>query len=509
MQAYPHPGGLRDLLNPKHNPTLIPGGLSNGDSPLSVEQRCAIWRAVGAGPALTLIAGLFRDFDLTTNAGDRLAVDRELVGAVDSPLKEQLLELLERGRPVFSNTGLLQCMKEVVEFADEHSTVPLSPDNLTRCVLSVQEEQDVVDPGIVLRALNPDTSNPEQFMQDFAELAVEWVAQQLFDYIEPFETLACSVHETWRCGWAPGTRKAAVRDLGSGPADVFTSAFGVPLDDFLSLAWVFMNLARQERRVRFGMELLRDVGAGDALAQVFFDYCALPLPELRQRLEEERATGITTTWARYLLQEFPFVILDDGTFIMLRLQFVIQRMFGDVLYLKVHDRIKAEDAGRGDRFKGAMNAIFEHRVGQTLKRIGRTEAWCGSAQIIEESQLKAAWKNRHGEHPKICDFVYVQGDKAILIDANNRQLPKKFADRSAAGEDIRSEIRKMFAASKFEQLISTVRQLRLRGWSRGEAVINAQTRYLPFVVAPNAGMQSNEFTETLILIEALPTRTVG
>ena len=34
VQAYPHPGGLRDLLNPKrNNPTLKPGGLSNGDSP--------------------------------------------------------------------------------------------------------------------------------------------------------------------------------------------------------------------------------------------------------------------------------------------------------------------------------------------------------------------------------------------------------------------------------------------------------------------------------------------
>jgi hypothetical protein len=37
-QAYPHPGGLRDLLNPKHNnPTLIPGGLSNRDSPRARE----------------------------------------------------------------------------------------------------------------------------------------------------------------------------------------------------------------------------------------------------------------------------------------------------------------------------------------------------------------------------------------------------------------------------------------------------------------------------------------
>jgi hypothetical protein len=34
MQVYPHPGGLRDQLNPDHtNPTLKPGGLSIGDSP--------------------------------------------------------------------------------------------------------------------------------------------------------------------------------------------------------------------------------------------------------------------------------------------------------------------------------------------------------------------------------------------------------------------------------------------------------------------------------------------
>jgi hypothetical protein len=34
MQVHPHPGGLRDQLNTNHtNPTLKPGGLSNGDSP--------------------------------------------------------------------------------------------------------------------------------------------------------------------------------------------------------------------------------------------------------------------------------------------------------------------------------------------------------------------------------------------------------------------------------------------------------------------------------------------
>ena len=27
-------------------------------------------------------------------------------------------------------------------------------------------------------------------------------------------------------------------------------------------------------------------------------------------------------------------------------------------------------------------------------------------------------------HPKICDYAYVQGGEAILIDANNRNLPR-------------------------------------------------------------------------------------
>jgi hypothetical protein len=62
----------------------------------------------------------------------------------------------------------------------------------------------------------------------------------------------------------------------------------------------------------------------------------------------------------------------------------------------------------------------------------------------------------------------------------------------------------MFAATKFEQLISTARQFISRGWTQGGATIAAQTKFLPFVIAPNAGMPSNMFTEFLILEQALP-----
>lgn len=126
---------------------------------------------------------------------------------------------------------------------------------------------------------------------------------------------------------------------------------------------------------------------------------------------------------------------------MLRLQYAVQRMFGDLLHLKVHDALKNSDPKRADRFKNAMNAIHEHRVGTVLRRIAEHETRFGGAVILTEDELKNAWSNRRGEHPKICDYGYVQGGQAILIDANNRSLPKKFADRSARGSDLHDEIR--------------------------------------------------------------------
>ena len=118
--------------------------------------------------------------------------------------------------------------------------------------------------------------------------------------------------------------------------------------------------------------------------------------------------------------------------------------------------------------------------------------------------MKAAWSNSRGEHPKICDYAYAQRGEAILIDANNRNLPKKFADRSAAGSDLHAEIQNMFAATKFGQLTSTARQFLAQGWTTVTRRSRPSSKFLPFVVAPNAGIPSNEFTEMLILEQAMP-----
>jgi hypothetical protein len=473
--------------------------------PMAIDQRQSIWRRVGVLPALTVVAGLFADLDLAAITDTRSDVERAFIAGAVGGLQSRLVGQLRRGRAIFSNVGLVQCIKEIVEFADEHSAQELSALDLTRCVLGVNQDNDLVDAGMMARAANPDDRDIATLRADFLELALDFVAQGLFDHIDTFETLACSVDETWRHGWAPGTEQKVIHDFGAGPADVFAEVVGVDLDDFLTLAWFFWNAARNEGQVGFDSGLVAATGQESKVIDTFLQQCSLSLSELRDRLADERMREAATPWMRYTLQEFPFLRLDDGSVLMLRLQYAVQRMFGDLLYLKVHDALKGSDPKRAERFKSAMNTIFEHRVGSVLNRIAQHETRFGGAVVITEDQMKAAWSNSRGEHPKICDYAYVQGGETILIDANNRNVPKKFAERSAAGSDLHAEIRNMFAATKFQQLTSTAQQFRTRGWSATNGtLITAATKFLPFVVAPVAGIPSNEFTEMLILEQALP-----
>ena len=217
-------------------------------------------------------------------------------------------------------------------------------------------------------------------------------------------------------------------------------------------------------------------------------------------------TDAATPWARYTLQEFPCLRLPDGSLLILRLQYIVQRVFGDLLYLKVHDALKVSDPKRADRFKNAMNAIHEHRVGAVLERIAKHESRFGGAVVITEDEMKSAWSNSRGEHPKICDYAYAQDGEAILIDANNRNLPKKFADRSAAGGECTTRSRTCSRPRSSVNSHPLRQQFRTRGWTTkdGTALVATTTKFLPFVVAPNAGVPSNEFTEMLILEQAVP-----
>ncbi|MUL78841.1 hypothetical protein [Mycolicibacterium sp. CBMA 226] len=464
-----------------------------------------VWRCTGLLPALTMVAGLFADLDLAAINDSRSNVEHRFIAGHLGDAERVLVAGLRQGRTVFTHTGLVQCIKEIVLCADEGSDAELSAADLTRCVLGVNQEADErADPGLVVRAHNPELSDLETLRKDFLEMAVDHVAQELLDNIETFETLASGTHEMWREGWAPGIDPGVTRDLGSGAADVFADVVGVDLDDFLTLGWTMWNLARNDQLVGFGADLLAETGVGAGVLNAFAAQCALSLDELRQRLSDQDDGDAAGLLVRYILQEFPFLRLADGSLLMLRLQYAVQRVFGDLLWLKVYDGLKAVDSQRASRFKNAMNTNFEYRVGQVLTRIAEHERGRFPGVIVTEDEFKAAWRNSRGVHPKICDFAYTQRGAWLLFDANNRNVPKDIAERVGGGEDLRTEIRKMFVDTKFGQLTSTASELITRKWAADGALADSSTRFLPFVVAPNAGMPASEFTEFLILEQSAP-----
>jgi hypothetical protein len=132
-------------------------------------------------------------------------VERAFLAGQVGELESALMALLGRGRAVFSNVGLVQCIKEIVEFAGEGYDSELSALDLTRCILGINQDNDQVDPEMLARVTNPTGVDLAALKADFHDFALDWVAQGLFDYSDTVETLASSAQETWRSGWAPGT----------------------------------------------------------------------------------------------------------------------------------------------------------------------------------------------------------------------------------------------------------------------------------------------------------------
>jgi len=86
---------------------------------MGIDARREIWQRVDAVPALTIVAGLFADLDLAAITDSRLAAERRFLAGQVGELENALLQQIGRGRAIFANVGLVQCIKEVVEFGRE------------------------------------------------------------------------------------------------------------------------------------------------------------------------------------------------------------------------------------------------------------------------------------------------------------------------------------------------------------------------------------------------------
>ncbi|MFM9378072.1 hypothetical protein [Gordonia sp. VNK21] len=459
---------------------------------LDEHARRRLWKRVGVVPTFEWLSRMFADLDLSrmTNSDDDVVLD--FLSEVSEPARSQTTRKLTAGHAVLHPVPLFLAIKEVIVHADMDGEDAPTHDELLAVFLSLSAETH--------ESAMP--ADPTQFGPAFGEMTLNRLMQTSLLYPDPLELVAGTAHATWHRGWSERTSARSLSDLAAGPSEQWTEVMGVELDDFLALGWLFYNLWKHEGVTRFDPDLFERDRLPSKPLKFLVDHCSISLVALRDALQQQR-NDKSLLWTRYQMQQHPFVRLDDGTLIPIRFQFVIQRIFGDHLFLESAFTLRGEDKKKAKHYEDAMRDIFEERVGDVLTRICEHDQ-SGKTVLIEEAEMKDAWRTSKATEPKVCDFAVFREHGCLLVDANMRSLPQSFAEGTATIEQLQTEIRDRFTSTKFQQLLSTVDQFMAKGWESPEVPLTSRTRFVPVVVVPDAGMPSELTVENLMFAESLP-----
>ncbi len=460
---------------------------------LSHDDRRKVWSSCGLAPTLKLVSKLLTDLDLAIVSDSVIDVEMDWTGTVPRPTRADLRRWLRRGNTkILTSAALLQWIKEVIEFCDEGTGTAVRGKDLAACILGINHDLD--------DAIGGRSSNKDSIESSFA---INQIAQQSFNYPGVFETTAPDAELNWRRPWPESTGRKIIESIGSSPGELFSETIGIELDDFLGMGWLLFNITR-DGQISFDPELLREHGATTEMVATFLERCTIDLMALRNQLSKERDDGTGSPWSRYKLLMTPFVKLSDGKVVLLRFQYLVQRFFGQPLFVDVNEDLKRTDPSRSSKFRTAVNHQFEVKIGDSLNRIVDFDSDARSSLIHGDTDLVDAFKVRKGQNESICDYALVKGNTCILVEVNNRHLLQEFAEGTGTLDEFRREIQEKFSGQKFVQLIRTIEQFDSYGWDRDDAVVDRTTLFVPLVIGPEDGIPSNPHTERMILSAALP-----
>ena len=212
---------------------------------------------------------------------------------------------------------------------------------------------------------------------------------------------------------------------------------------------------------------------------------ARPLVDYKAELHSDRDRGAIGN-QRYTLTRFPFLAVDDNTFVMLRHQWALDRLCGGQLYFEAWASFSSR--GLTDRFKTAMCDAFEVFAGEILHRI--FDKCPHLRTIADEDEMQAAWTEKRGEQPSVCDWMIFGKGHCIVIDATNHAVKEDAAQGLASWDEYSADVEKIFSNpedGKFGQLLSTIDLVQKHsGW--GNEKVDTKTMFAPLVVVPDAGV---------------------
>ncbi len=482
----------------KSMPQLIVCGRL-GLKPLTDLQRRELLSGADLFEALETVARLQGRWDVaftTTQRPD--LVEAEFLGeGKGEACRRARKRVTEHQDLLISPRATAQLQREIIEYASVDETAEsIDRNTLVHVLLSITSEQnsspefagDVPTPAEIA-TLEREIPNMglEEMLEYAKKLIPDEVASNLYNMPSKYEMVLSNTHDLWFAPWA---EKSKVTGLGATPAVAFKIGTGVELFDLLRLGHRIVKHSSGDHQVRFTRDELVSDGVSDAAIDYLIKHMALTLEGYRKALAADRQAG-DIAHQRFTFTQYPFIALDADTVIMIRHQWAMERLCGQTLYHEAWYALGSQSSGLGNRFKTAMNDAFEVFVGGILHRTAKKGK--GIQEIVDESDMQVAWKEKKDETPSVCDWMLLGEGHCVVIDATNHAVKADAAQGLATFDEYAADIDKIYVEGKFKQLLSTIDLAKKHGGWDGE-VVDGDTNYVPLVVIPDTGVPTGIIT---------------
>jgi len=217
------------------------------------------------------------------------------------------------------------------------------------------------------------------------------IASLLFNQPLMYEMALSNTYDLWFSAWSPRSKATG---LGATPAEAFEIATSVKLVDVMRLGARIIKRSKDTGQVRFSRDQLLADGASANAVDLLFASMARARDDYRVELQRDRDRGAIGS-QRYTLTRFPFLAVDDNTFVMLRHQWAIDRLIGSQLYFEAWASFSTGTLGI--RFKTAMCDAFELFVGGILHHLFNK---CPHlTAIVDKAEMQSMWTEKKGQTP--------------------------------------------------------------------------------------------------------------
>lgn len=474
-------------------PQLIVCGLFGLD-PLPYEERRELLGGASLYDALETVARVQTQWDVaySTTRGVRDVEGDFLASGREGGLCEKVLNrIITCGDMLISPRATAQLQREIIEYASaDHAAPAIDRDTLIHLLLSITTEQnlnsefagDVPTADEIAKLQHKLPKMGLEEMHEYAKPHIQGeIASALFNSPLRLEIVLSNTYDLWFTGWAPRSKTTG---LGATPAEAFKIATDVELIDVMRLGHRIIKRSTTNQQVRFTRDELLADGASEAAIDYLFANMALKLDDFKAKLQEDRNFG-EIGHQRYTLTRYPFLAVDDNTYVTIRHQWALDRLCGGQLYFEAWASLSGSAR---NRFKSAMNDAFEKFVGVILHRI--VDKCPHLLAIADEPDLQTAWTQKKGEKPSVCDWIILGKDHCVVIDATNHAVKEDAAQGLASWEAYSADVEKIFMDTdqgKYSQLLSTIDLVQKHGGWKGQKVDN-KTMYAPLVIVPDAGV---------------------